>query len=151
MFCCLRHALGRLPRYERVRQFVGKQSGTDDVRDWDVARVCASKAAARGLLEGGARSSASARSVAVLHLRAHARRRSAGDDRVSGAVRCGAVQGNCRWISSTQHCVTRPALVSATEYTEWYPRGTRWHYDGTRWYTVIPARTIVAWRGVAWA
>jgi hypothetical protein len=64
--------------------------------------------------------------------------------------RCVAVQGNCRWISSTQHCVTRPALVSATEYTEWYPRGTRWHYDGTRWYTVIPARTIVAWRGVAW-
>ena len=70
VFCCLRHAAGRLPRYERVRQFVGKQSGTDDVRDWDVARVCASKAAARGLLEGGARSSASARSVAVLHLRA---------------------------------------------------------------------------------
>ena len=92
VFCCLRHALGRLPRYERVRQFVGKQSGTDDVRDWDVARVCASKAAARGLLEGGARSSASARSVAVLRLRAHARRRSAGDDRVSGAVRCGAGQ-----------------------------------------------------------
>ena len=89
VFCC---GMLCLPRYERVRQFVGHQSGTDDVRDWDVARVCASKAAARGLLEGGARSSASARSVAVLRLRAHARRRSAGDDRVSGAVRCGAGQ-----------------------------------------------------------
>jgi hypothetical protein len=66
--------------------------------------------------------------------------------------RCVAVQGNCRWISSTQHCVTRPALVSATEYT----RVVSARYTvALRWYTMVyrdPSAYDggVAWRGVAW-